>query len=120
MPAIRVFFVPRDHVELTDGWDVLGLVGTGSWDYTVPEQVVDRAFTFDLLGDRPQRGGPVYRFGVLGLALIGHAAFGAASAFGPSTPDRRPSAGAGSAWGRPGRSPTRSGSSTNSAGGTRR
>jgi alkylation response protein AidB-like acyl-CoA dehydrogenase len=75
MPAIRVFFVPRERVELTDGWDVLGLVGTGSWDYTVPEQTVDGSFTFDLLGDRPQRGGPVYRFGVLGLALIGHAAF---------------------------------------------
>jgi indole-3-acetate monooxygenase len=75
LPAIRVFFVPRDHVELTDGWDVLGLVGTGSWDYTVAEQVVDDGFTFDLLGDRPQRGGPVHHLGVLGLALIGHAAF---------------------------------------------
>jgi alkylation response protein AidB-like acyl-CoA dehydrogenase len=74
-PAIRVFFVPRDHVELAGNWDVMGLVGTGSFDYVVPEQHVDAGFTFDLLGDRPQRGGPVYRFGVLGLALIGHAGF---------------------------------------------
>jgi alkylation response protein AidB-like acyl-CoA dehydrogenase len=75
LPAIRVFFVPRGQVEVADGWDVLGLVGTGSYDYTVPPQDVDDDFTFDLLGGSPRRGGPVYRFGVLGLALIGHAAF---------------------------------------------
>jgi alkylation response protein AidB-like acyl-CoA dehydrogenase len=56
-------------------WDVIGLVGTGSYDYVVPEQYVDSGFTFDLIGGRPQRGGPIYRLGVLGLALIGHAGF---------------------------------------------
>jgi alkylation response protein AidB-like acyl-CoA dehydrogenase len=74
-PAIRVFFVPRDRVEFAGNWDVLGLVGTGSFDYHVPEQFVDGGFTFDLIDDRPQRGGPIYRIGVLGLALIGHAGF---------------------------------------------
>ena len=74
-PAIRVFFVPRDKIEFAGNWDVIGLVGTGSFDYVVPEQFVDAGFTFDLMGDRPQRGGPIYRIGVLGLALIGHAGF---------------------------------------------
>jgi alkylation response protein AidB-like acyl-CoA dehydrogenase len=74
-PAIRVFFVPRDAVEFAGNWDVIGLVGTGSFDYHVPEQFVDGGFTFDLIDDRPQRGGPIYRIGVLGLALIGHAGF---------------------------------------------
>ena len=74
-PAIRVFFVPRARVEFVGNWDVIGLIGTGSFDYVVPEQHVDSGFTFDLLGDRPQRGGPIYRLGVLGLALIGHAGF---------------------------------------------
>jgi indole-3-acetate monooxygenase len=74
-PAIRVFFVPRDRVEFAGNWDVIGLVGTGSYDYIVPEQIVDGGFTFDLLGDQPLRGGPIYRLGVLGLALIGHAGF---------------------------------------------
>jgi alkylation response protein AidB-like acyl-CoA dehydrogenase len=74
-PAIRVFFVPRDHVEFAGNWDVIGLVGTGSFDYVVPEQYVDAGFTFDLIGGRPLRGGPIYRMGVLGLALIGHAGF---------------------------------------------
>lgn len=74
-PAIRVFFVPRDQIEFAGNWDVIGLVGTGSFDYVVPEQFVDAGFTFDLLADRPLRGGPIYRIGVLGLALIGHAGF---------------------------------------------
>ena len=74
-PAIRAFFVPRDHVEFTGNWDVMGLVGTGSFDYTVPEQTVAAGFTFDILGDMPQRGAPMYRIGVLGLAAIGHAGF---------------------------------------------
>lgn len=74
-PAIRAFFVPRDRVEFTGNWDVMGLVGTGSFDYTVPEQAVDASFTFDLIGDAPQRGAPMYRIGVLGLAAIGHAGF---------------------------------------------
>jgi indole-3-acetate monooxygenase len=74
-PAIRVFFVPRDHVEFAGNWDVMGLVGTGSFDYVVPEQVVDAGFTFDMMADEPLRGGPMYRIGVLGLAAIGHAGF---------------------------------------------
>jgi len=74
-PAIRAFFVPRDCVEFTGNWDVMGLVGTGSFDYTVPEQLVGAGFTFDIVGDRPQRGGPMYRIGVLGLAAVGHAGF---------------------------------------------
>jgi len=74
-PAIRVFFVPRDHVEITGNWDVMGLVGTGSFDYVVPDQVVDAGFTFDMMGDEPLRGGAMYRIGVLGLAAIGHAGF---------------------------------------------
>jgi alkylation response protein AidB-like acyl-CoA dehydrogenase len=74
-PAIRVFFVPRDHVEFAGNWDVMGLVGTGSFDYVVPEQFVEAGFTFDLIDGEPQRGGPMYCIGVLGLAAIGHAGF---------------------------------------------
>ena len=74
-PSIRVFFVPRERIEFAGNWDVIGLVGTGSFDYVVPEQLVDGGFTFDLIGGRPLRGAPIYRMGVLGLALIGHAGF---------------------------------------------
>jgi len=75
LPMIRAYFVPRERVEFLDNWDVMGLAGTGSYDYEVPEQTIHEDFTFDLINAEPQRGGPVYRLGVLGLTAAGHAAF---------------------------------------------
>jgi len=72
---MRVIFVPRDRVVLRDNWDVLGLSGTGSYDYELSEQFVDEAFTFPLTAEQTQRGGPVYRLGVLTLTSIGHCGF---------------------------------------------
>jgi alkylation response protein AidB-like acyl-CoA dehydrogenase len=74
-PVIRAYFVPRERVEFLGNWDVMGLAGTGSYDYEVPEQTVDEDFTFDLVNAQARRGGPVYRLGVLGLTAAGHAAF---------------------------------------------
>jgi len=74
-PVIRAYFVPRDRVNFLGNWDVMGLTGTGSYDYEVPEQAVDEDFTFDLVNAVARRGGPVYRLGVLGLTAAGHAAF---------------------------------------------
>lgn len=74
-PAMRVVFVPREQVTLRGNWDVLGLSGTGSYDYEIPEQFVDEAFTFPLTAEETQRGGPVYRLGVLTLTSIGHCGF---------------------------------------------
>ena len=62
-------------MEFLGNWDVMGLAGTGSYDYEVPEQTVDEEFTFDLVNAEARRGGPVYRLGVLGLTAAGHAAF---------------------------------------------
>jgi alkylation response protein AidB-like acyl-CoA dehydrogenase len=75
LPTIRAYFVPRERVEFLDNWDVMGLAGTGSYDYEVPEQTIHEDFTFDLVNAVPRRGGPVYRLGVLGLTAAGHAAF---------------------------------------------
>jgi alkylation response protein AidB-like acyl-CoA dehydrogenase len=75
MPVIRAFFVPKDRVEMRGNWDVMGLVGTGSFDYEVPEQFVEAGYTFPLLTPTVNRGGPIYRLGVLGLTSAGHAAF---------------------------------------------
>jgi alkylation response protein AidB-like acyl-CoA dehydrogenase len=75
LPMIRAYFVPRERVEFLGNWDVMGLAGTGSYDYEVPEQTVHEDFTFDLINAEPRRGGPVYRLGVLGLTAAGHAAF---------------------------------------------
>jgi alkylation response protein AidB-like acyl-CoA dehydrogenase len=75
LPEMRVVFVPREQVTLLGNWDVLGLSGTGSYDYELPEQFVDEAFTFPLTAEETQRGGPVYRLGVLTLTSIGHCGF---------------------------------------------
>jgi indole-3-acetate monooxygenase len=75
LPAMRVAFVPRTDVEVTGNWDVMGLAGTGSYDYRLADQSVDEAFTFLLLEATALRGGPGYRIGLFGLTAIGHAGF---------------------------------------------
>ena len=71
-PAIRVSFVPIDHVELRGNWDVMGLVGTGSFDYSIDDEPVDPAFTFLLLEANHRHGGPQYGLGLLGMTASGH------------------------------------------------
>jgi alkylation response protein AidB-like acyl-CoA dehydrogenase len=73
VPRVLAFVVPRDTVELTGNWDVMGLRGTGSFDYTIPEQFVEEGRTFWLFDGEPRSGGGVYRLGVVGFAGIGHA-----------------------------------------------
>jgi alkylation response protein AidB-like acyl-CoA dehydrogenase len=73
MPRVLAFVVPRDRVELTGNWDVMGLRGTGSFDYTIPDQFVEEGRTFWLFDGEPRCGGGVYRLGVVGFAGIGHA-----------------------------------------------
>lgn len=75
LPEMRVVFVPRDHVEFLGNWDVMGLQGTGSYDYSLTDEHVAAGFTFPLLQAVVHRGGPVYGFGVLGITSAGHAGF---------------------------------------------
>ena len=72
MPKVLAFVVPRDSVEITGNWDVMGLRGTGSFDYLIPEQVVEAGRTFWMFDGEPRCGGGVYRLGVMGFAGIGH------------------------------------------------
>jgi alkylation response protein AidB-like acyl-CoA dehydrogenase len=75
LPEMRVVFVPRERVQFLGNWDVLGLSGTGSYDYELAEQFVGEDWTFPLTAEVAQRGGPVYRLGVLVLTSIGHCGF---------------------------------------------
>jgi alkylation response protein AidB-like acyl-CoA dehydrogenase len=74
-PVIRAYFVPRSEVEFLGGWDVMGLIGTGSYDYAISERVVPAGFTFSITAPEQLRGGPLYGLGVLGMTSIGHAGF---------------------------------------------
>ena len=73
VPKVLAFVVPSEQAELTGNWDVMGLRGTGSFDYTIPEQLVEEGRTFWLFDGEPRCGGGVYRLGVVGFAGIGHA-----------------------------------------------
>jgi alkylation response protein AidB-like acyl-CoA dehydrogenase len=74
-PIIRAFFIPRSDVEFLGNWDVLGLIGTGSFDYAVSERVVPAGYTFEITNPIQQRGGSLYGLGVMGMTSIGHAGF---------------------------------------------
>ena len=75
MPKALAFLVPSDNVEIADNWDVMGLRGTGSFDYSIPEQFVEEGRSFWLFDGEPRCGGGVYRLGVVAFAGIGHAAW---------------------------------------------
>jgi alkylation response protein AidB-like acyl-CoA dehydrogenase len=76
IPAYLVFFVPRERIELRGGWDVMGLRGTGSFDYEIPDQPLDPAWTFPIFAPQAKSGGALYRMGAIALAGLGHAGWG--------------------------------------------
>lgn len=76
MPAYLCYFVPRNKVEMKGGWDVLGLRGTGSFDYTVLDQHVDTDHAFFLFEPTVKVGGPLFGLGAAALAGLGHAGWG--------------------------------------------
>jgi indole-3-acetate monooxygenase len=69
----RIFVVPVDKATLIDNWDVLGLRGTGSIDYTLDSVYVPDSYSHFAVTDEPLRGGHLYRIGVIGFAEMCHA-----------------------------------------------
>ena len=76
MPAYLCWFADKSSVEMQGGWDVMGLKGTGSFDYTIPEQHLDAGRTFWLFHTQPTTGGALFRVGATALAGLGHAGWG--------------------------------------------
>jgi alkylation response protein AidB-like acyl-CoA dehydrogenase len=74
-PVMLIGMVPRDKVEFLGNWDVLGLRGTGSYDFAVPEQVIHEDFFFDAANQPLRRGGTLYRMGFMAIPSLSHAAF---------------------------------------------
>ncbi|MGE0879556.1 MAG: acyl-CoA dehydrogenase family protein [Acidimicrobiia bacterium] len=73
-PDLRGFFVPRSDVELTGNWDVLGLDGTGSFDYSIDDVYVDAEFGYSISEPVPVRPEPSYHLGFRPLGSLGHGA----------------------------------------------
>lgn len=75
LPLLRAFIVPADRVEFQGNWDVVGLRGTGSFDFEVPEQFVENGMTFSLFETRPTTGGALYGIGPVPLGTISSCAW---------------------------------------------
>ena len=68
----RIFVLPVAEATLIDNWDVLGLRATGSIDYRIDNVFVPDAYTHFAVTEKPERGGDLYRLGIIGFAIICH------------------------------------------------
>ena len=76
IPELMIALVPRGEVNFTDGWNVQGLKGTGSYDYDVADVFVPARRTFRLFTTTPLRGSsPAGRMGMMPVTAAGHAAW---------------------------------------------
>jgi alkylation response protein AidB-like acyl-CoA dehydrogenase len=76
-PQMLIALAPRSKVEFLGNWDVLGLRGTGSYDFRVAEQVVHEDFAFAPATAEPRRGGALYRMGFMAIPCLTHASIAA-------------------------------------------
>jgi alkylation response protein AidB-like acyl-CoA dehydrogenase len=67
------FFVPAGLAKLKGNWDTMGLRGTGSFDYEIPETFVEEGATWNIcMGYAPHKsGGAVYALGPQAYGSIG-------------------------------------------------
>jgi alkylation response protein AidB-like acyl-CoA dehydrogenase len=72
-PQVRVCWVPRKEAVFEGNWDVLGLRGTGSVDYTLTDVKVANGFHAERTALRGLRSWRLYDIGVQGLSFAGHA-----------------------------------------------
>ena len=75
-PIVLITYVPRDAIELAGNWDVLGLRGTGSFDYKLNEPLfvpAERAYVYSK--STVERGGYHYSLGIVGFTAWGHTSF---------------------------------------------
>lgn len=68
----RIFVVPREKAELLGNWDVMGLRGTGSIDYTLDNVYVPDGYSHFAVTQDPTCGGSLYHIGIIGFAEICH------------------------------------------------
>ncbi|GAA2866722.1 acyl-CoA dehydrogenase family protein [Pseudonocardia halophobica] len=73
VPVCRIAFVPREKVEFLGGWNVMGMAATGSDNYKVEKLFVPEAHTMDTFSTEPVRPEAVYKLGMLGIGVGGHA-----------------------------------------------
>jgi len=70
IPLSRMMMFRREEVELLGTWDVSGLCGTGSTDFSVENVYTAHEHSVDLVCDKPLDR-PLYKFPVFGLLATG-------------------------------------------------
>jgi alkylation response protein AidB-like acyl-CoA dehydrogenase len=73
--ATRFFIVPVAEVDFVDNWDVLGLRGTASIDYSLDGVFVPAEMSYPSLSVEPVTGGTLYHVGIGNFASINHGAW---------------------------------------------
>lgn len=75
-PTIIITYVPRSAIDLQDNWDVIGLRGSGSFDYAIADEIFvpsDRSYVYSKTDI--ERGGYQYSVGIVGFTAWGHTSF---------------------------------------------
>jgi alkylation response protein AidB-like acyl-CoA dehydrogenase len=75
LPEMRAFIVPMEGVIMKGNWDVMGLRGTGSYDFEIPEQWVEAGKTFPIFHAEVVTGGALYGLGPIVLGTISSVAW---------------------------------------------
>jgi alkylation response protein AidB-like acyl-CoA dehydrogenase len=73
-PQVRVCWLPRENAQFDENWDVIGLRGTGSVDYSLKDVTVPNGFHHERTTTRGLRNWRLYDIGIAGMASAGHAA----------------------------------------------
>jgi alkylation response protein AidB-like acyl-CoA dehydrogenase len=71
-PQVRVCWLPREKAKFDVNWDVLGLRGTGSVDYTLTDVTIPHGYHHERTNGRSLRDWRLYDIGIHGLACAGH------------------------------------------------
>lgn len=74
-PVMLIGLAPRETVRFLGNWDVIGLRGTGSYDFEVTEQRLHEDFFFNPGAPVQHRGGALYRMGFMAMPCISHGSF---------------------------------------------
>lgn len=73
-PEIRRASIRTENVTIHDNWQVAGLKGTGSCDFSMDNMFIPEYMTY-VVGDPPKRGGNLYNLSRLGFVLNEHMGF---------------------------------------------